>query len=109
MSNFNPTEIYRQLVESGDAWAEADALARQLEELRKPLLNNLKTQSAEKSDAARETEAYADSEYKQHVEAMCSARLKANKTLVKYNAMKVLAELRRTEQSNIRATMRDAV
>lgn len=105
MNNFNPESIFRELVKSGEEWAELECLAQQLEETKKPVLNSLKLQSPEKADSARETWAYAQKEYTIHVNGMVAARKKANIAKVRYFANKTLAELRRTEQSNRRSEM----
>ena len=103
MSNFDPNIIAHALSESGREWAEAEAIASQLEELKKVLLAQLKTQSSEKSDAARETEALASEEYKTHIIGMVEARKQANIKKVRHLTQKTKAELLRTQQSNLRA------
>lgn len=100
---YSPELIYAALLESGAAWADAEAGAALLEETRRSLVAELKLMTDEKSDAARETAALAAPAYRQHVELMVAARRTANHSKVKYDAVKVLAEARRTEAANRRA------
>lgn len=102
MQEFDPNVIYQKLVKSGEDWAEKEALAQQMEEMKKAILSNLKLQSTASSEAAKETWAYAQPEYETHIRGMTEARKMANLARVRYHGMKVLSELRRTEQSNLR-------
>jgi len=105
MRKFDPDKIAHELSEAGKEWAEAEATASQLEELKKVVLAQLKTQSGEKSEAAKETEALASEEYKTHIVGMVEARRVANIKKARYLTAKTWAELKRTEQSNRRAEM----
>lgn len=107
MDKFDPNEIYKSLVRAGETWANAESIAQQLEKMEKPMLSNLKLSAPDKSEAARTTWAQAQEEYRNHLEGMVEARKLANLARVRYKAMEVLAELRRTEQSNHRAAMRN--
>lgn len=104
-NSFDPAKIYEALVRSGDMWVDKDAAANLLEETKKTVLAELMSKSVESTVAAREQVALASPEYRLHVTQMVSARKEANRAKVNYDAQKVLAELRRTEQSNYRAEM----
>ena len=104
MIDFDPEAIYQKLNEAGEEWVDKDSAANLLEETKKTLLAELK-QSFTGSDVERERNALAAAEYKLHVKNMVVARREANRAKVRYDSMKVLAELRRTEASTRRAEM----
>lgn len=106
--NLNPNNIYEQLVKAGESWADAQHAAELLEETRKTLIAQLATESNENSIAAREAFAFRHADYKKHIEAMTGSRRQANKAKVRYDSMKILAELKRTEAANERAANRVA-
>jgi hypothetical protein len=101
---FNPEYIFRQLNETGDAWVDKNAAAEILEETKKTVLAELMN-ALEGPKTEREARALADPTYKLHLTNMVTARKEANRARVKYDSMKVLAEMRRTEASTRRAEM----
>ncbi len=105
MSEFNPDKIFNSMVEAGEDWADKQAAADLLEETRKTVLARFINQIENGSMAARESLALADPGYGLHLVNMVNARHEANRARVNYDARKVLAELRRTEQSTRRAEM----
>jgi hypothetical protein len=102
MNDFDPEAIYHKLAESGEEWADKDAAANLLEETKKTLLAEL-MQGFQGSNAERERCALADTTYKHHLKTMVAARKEANRARVRYDSMKVLAEMRRTQESTRRA------
>lgn len=106
--SLNPTEVYKQLVKEGELWADAQHAAELLEETKRSLLSQLSTESNETSAAAKEAFSTRHPDYRKHLEAMVGARRAANKAKVRYDSMKILAELRRTEAANERAANRYA-
>lgn len=101
---FNPEAIFRKLEETGCEWVDKNAAAELLEETKKTVLAELMTEY-QGSAAERERCALGAAAYKLHLTNMVAARKEANRARVKYDSMKVLAELRRTEQSTKRAEM----
>lgn len=101
----NPDQIYEAIVKAGEDWADAEAAASMLEETRKSVLANLMNGASAASAAAKEMLALADPEYRSFVESMVTARKAANKARVRYDSAKVLAELRRSQESTRRAEM----
>lgn len=101
MSDFNPDGIYRSLLEAGEEWTDKQAAADLLEETKKTVLAEL-MRGYEGSAAERERNALADPAYRLHVVKMNEARREANRAKVKYDSMKVLAEMRRTQESTRR-------
>jgi hypothetical protein len=107
VTEFDPDKIYHQIVTSGEDWADREAAASLLEETRRTVLAELMN-SLDKSMsmAAKESCALADPTYKLHVTNMVTARKEANRTKVRYDAVRVLAEMRRSQESTRRAEMR---
>ena len=101
MNDFNPEGIYRSLLEAGEDWTDKEAAADLLEETRKTVLAEL-MQGLQGTAAERERNALADPAYRLHVTNMTAARREANRARVKYDSAKVLAELRRTQESTRR-------
>jgi hypothetical protein len=101
----DPDKAYNELVSAGEAWADADAAATLLEETKKSVLAKLMNESTSASIAGKEMFALADPEYRKHIEGMVAARKAATKARVRYDSAKVLAELRRSEESTNRAAM----
>jgi hypothetical protein len=105
-NNFDPNTIYQKLISAGEAWANSESFAGQLEELKKPLLAQLKLSSPEKTDAAKETWALAQEEYRNHIEGMVAARKDANIKKVRYKAAEAWVDAKRTEQATRRVESR---
>lgn len=103
--SFDPDRFYSSVIEAGNDWADKNAAADLLEESKKSVLAELSTQAAGGSNAAKEAAALADASYRLHVTNMVAARREANRARVKYDAMKMLAELRRSQESTRRAEM----
>lgn len=101
----DPERIYDQLVKAGEDWADLDAAATLLEETKKSVLAKLMNEAAASSIAGKEMYALADPEYRKHVEGMVTARKQAVRAKVRYDSARVLAELRRSEESTRRAEM----
>ena len=104
MSDFDPEAIYQKLASAGEEWADKEAAAEILEENKKTVLAEIMA-GFQGSTAERERCALADSAFKLHLKNMTAARREANRARVRYDSMKVLAEMRRTEASTRRAEM----
>lgn len=102
--SFDPDKIFQALLDAGTDWSDKQAAADLLEETRKCVLALLVNQH-EGSMAAKESLALADPAYRLHIISMVNARQAANRARVNYDARKVLAELRRTQQSTLRTEM----
>ena len=101
----NSDRAYRDLLQSGEEWADKEAAASLLEESRKSVLAKLKNEADAKTDAAKETLALCHPDYQEHVRVMVEARRQAIRAKVRYDSAKTLAELRRSEESTRRAEM----
>lgn len=102
MSDFDPEAIYQKLLSSGEDWTDKEAAAEILEETKKTVLAELML-GFQGSMAERERNALADAAYKLHLTKMVAARREANRAKVRYDSAKVLAEMRRTQESTRRA------
>lgn len=102
MSDFNPEVLYKKLVEAGEDWTDKQAAAELLEETKKSVLAELMS-GEDGPRNAREDVALASPPYRLHLTNMVAARKEANRARVRYDSMKVLAEMRRTQESTRRA------
>lgn len=101
----DPDKVYDSLVKAGEDWADKEAAASLLEETRKSVIAKLMNEAAQTSIAGKEMQALADETFVDFVKGMVNARKVANKAKVRYDSAKVLAELRRSEESTRRAEM----
>lgn len=107
MSVLSPEGVWRELVGSGERWADLDGKARLLEETAKTVLAQLVNEEIQggSSVAKAETVARSSEKYRTHVEAMCIARTEANRARVRYDSAKALFEARRTVAATLRQEM----
>ena len=101
--SFDPERTYHELERAGLYWADADAAASMYEESKKSVLADLMNETNGGTNVERERHALASRVFKEHVEKMVAARKEANRAKVRYDALRVLAEMRRTEESTRRA------
>jgi membrane-bound lytic murein transglycosylase MltF len=99
---FDPNRIYHEIVLAGEDWTDKEAAAELLEETKKTVLAEL-MQTFQGSTAERERNALAHPAYKLHLTHMSAARKEANRARVRYDAVRVLSEMRRTQESTRRA------
>lgn len=102
MSDFDPEAIYRRLNDAGDDWCDKDAASDILAETKKTVLAEIMN-GLNGSASERERIALADPIYRLHLTNMVAARKEANRARVRYDSVRVLAEMRRTQESTRRA------
>jgi hypothetical protein len=102
---FDPEKMYERIVAAGESWADAEAAAALLEETRKTVLAKAMNDAPAATISAKEMTALASDDYKRFIEGMVRARAAANKARVKYDSARILAELRRSQESTKRAEM----
>ena len=95
-------EIYRLKYEE---WAKLDGYARKFEEMRPVLRAEIRQQSTEKTEAAKESYSHAHPKYREHIEKMVVARTKANICKAQVRAIEMQADIWRTKESSRRAEM----
>ena len=103
--SFDPNVLSKEMTDAGYKWADANATATQMEEVKKILLSQLALDFPTLSNAAATDKARAMPEYKEHIVGMCEARRKANRAQVRYKALIALNEGRRTLEATRRAEM----
>lgn len=103
--SFDPNKVYDAIVKAGEEWADAEAAADLLEETKKSVLAKLMNEAPHTSQGGKEMQALADPKYGEFVAGMVAARKTANKARVRYDGAKMLAELRRSQESTRRAEM----
>lgn len=103
MSDFDPEAIYLRLNTAGDDWVDKNAGAEILEETKKTVLAEIMIGMIGGSTAERERIALAEPAYRIHLVNMVKARKKANRARVRYDSIRVLAEMLRTQESTRRA------
>ena len=104
LSRFDPDHLHHRMVKLGEAWADANAEADLLEETKKTVLAEL-ARTASGGVAERKRTALSSTLFKDHLEAMCEARKKANIARVHYDAAKSWVEMSRSIESTRRAEM----
>lgn len=105
----NPTDIYQELVTTGDTWADAHEAAEMLRETQKTFKAKLMKESQEKSIAAKELDAISSPDYEQHVISAVKATGDEARARVRYDRTKIQADMWRTLNANERAANRSAI
>ena len=105
----NPDEIYREVLSAGERWADFKAAYEALDCNTKSVLaditaNFLDGGKMTKSEA--EMRAQASGDYKTHLASVSSARKAYLRAQVTYDSLKMLADLRRSEESTRRQEMK---
>ena len=106
MIDIDPQAVYRGLLESGTAWAEAHSMATQLEDGQKPLLAQLTVEAKERLDCSiteAEKHALSSDAYREAIREAVEARRDANIAKVKYTAVQTKWEAIRTAEASHRA------
>lgn len=104
-SRLDPDKIYNITLSAGDDWADKNAAAHSMEEMKKTVLaqQSLVYIKEGLSVSKSEVMALCSDEYINHIRDMVEARKLANKARVKLDLLKVLAEMRRTLEVTRRA------
>lgn len=106
--SLDPEKIFRELETAGYSWSDLNAAADILERAEKSLLSGImldKMQDGTKTVSKAEAEALASPAYQEHIARSIEARRLANRARVRYESLKTLSELRRTEAATLRTEM----
>jgi hypothetical protein len=106
---FNPDHIYRDVMAAGEDWADKKAAYEALDDNTKSVLADVVTSfmdGGKMSKAEAQTRAEASGDFKNHNAAKSTARRAWLMAQVKYDSVKMLAEMRRSQESTRRAEMR---
>ncbi len=103
----NPDEIYKTITEAGDDWADKKAAYEALNDVTKSVLAEITGRylDAGQNKGASEISALASKDYREHLASLSKARGQFLHAQVRFESLKLLAELRRSEESTRRAEM----
>lgn len=104
----NVKEIYDQVLAAGESWADFKSAYEALDDNTKSVLADITSNfmDGKVSRAESEMRALASGEYKNHLASLKAARRAWLIAQVKYDSVKMLAELRRSEESTRRQEMK---
>ena len=107
MSEFDPTRIYKEIIEAGEDWADKKAAYDAFDDNTKSVLAEIATSYMKTSKSKTEAEMYAlaSEDYKTHLRSLQDARRAFLRAQVRYDSLRMLAELRRSQESTKRAEM----
>lgn len=105
---FDPDAIYNQVIEAGDDWADKKAAYEALSDNTKSVLADLTSNYMDGNVSRTEAEmrALACGDYKHHLATVSATRKAFLKAQVRYDSLKMLAELKRSQESSRRQEMR---
>lgn len=103
----NPDRIYRDVLAAGEKWADAKAAFETLDDNTKSVLANITGRFMDGKISKTEAERYAlaSQDYREHLASVAEARRAWLLSQVQYDSLKMLAELRRTQESTRRTEM----
>lgn len=106
--SLDPDKIYAQISQAGLTWADCKSAYEALDDNSKSILADIQSNfldSGKMSKTEAEMRALASGDYKQHLASKQKARKEWLRAQVTYDSLKLLAELRRSEESTKRAEM----
>lgn len=105
--NFEPYKLAHQMCSHGEEWADKNAAAQVLEELRHSVRSQISLRFLPDVGAVSKAEMMAEAtqEYIDHIKSMVEARKAANRARVQYDADKAFIDLVRSQESSRRAEM----
>ncbi len=104
----DPDATFLALEVASEKLVEARELADLTEELKKTILSQITLEYIRTGDSRvmAETKALASEQYEEYVTGMVEARRRANRAQAKYANLKILAELRRSQEATERMLAR---
>jgi hypothetical protein len=104
----DPGVIYREVLAAGETWADQKSAYEALDDNSKSVLAEIigRYMDAGSTKTAAESQALASKDYREHLVSVSKARREYLLSQVRYDSLKMLAELRRTQESTRRAEMR---
>jgi hypothetical protein len=105
--DFDPDKIYATVSEAGEEWADKKSAYEALDDNTKSILADIALgyMDGKTSKAEAELRALASKPYRDHLAEVKAARRAWLMTQVKYDSLKMLVELRRSQESSRRAEM----
>lgn len=107
MSDFDPDKIYALVSTAGDEWADKKAAYEALDDNTKSVLAEItgRYMDGKVTKATAEMHALASGDYRNHLASVSKARGEFLRAQVKYDSLRMLVELRRSQESTRRAEM----
>ena len=105
--NLDPDKIYHEVSTAGEEWADKKSAYEALSDNTKSILAEIMSDfmTGKTSKAEAEMRALASPDYKNHLASLQKARREWLRSQVKYDSLKMLSELRRSQESSRRAEM----
>ena len=94
----DPENIYNKLQKSAEEYADSEAAASLLEEMKHTVLSQCAADWPSDSMSSAESKARRDPRYIAHLENMVTARKHANKCKAKYYSIQTWIDLMRTKE-----------
>lgn len=104
---FDPDKIFHEVSSVGEDWADKKSAYEALDDNTKSVLAAITGlyMDGKESKASSEVRALASRDYRDHLAAVAKARAEFLRAQVKYDTLKMLVELRRSQESSRRAEM----
>ena len=104
----NADQIYQEVLKAGESWADLKSAYEALDDHTKSVLADITSNfmDGKMSRAEAEMRALASGDYKTHLASLKAARRAWLVSQVKYDSVKMLADLRRSEESTRRQEMK---
>ena len=99
----NPDQIFIKLESAANDYADREAAASLLEEMKHTVLSQCAADWPDYSMTAAESKARRDDRFIKHLKIMVDARKEANKAKAKYYSIQTWIDLTRTKESTERA------
>jgi hypothetical protein len=105
--SFDPDKIYAEVTAAGEQWADRKAAYEALDDNTKSVLAEItgRYMDGKESKTAAETRALASRDYRDHLASVAKARSEFLRAQVRYDSLRMLVELRRSQESTRRAEM----
>lgn len=103
----DPDKIYHEVETAGDDWADKKAAYEALDDNTKSVLAEIcgRYLDAGENKGQSEIRALASKDYREHLASLSKARGEFLRAQVRYDSLRMLADLRRSQESTKRAEM----
>lgn len=104
----DPEKIYVEVTAAGEDWADKKSAYEALDDNTKSVLSEISGRYLDAGETIGKAEIHALSskDYREHLVSLSKARHEFLRAQVKYDSLRMLAELRRSEESSRRAEMK---
>ena len=104
----DPDKIYHEVSTAGEDWADKKAAFEALDDVTKSVLADITGRFMDGKISRTEAERYAlaSQDYREHLASVSKARSEWLRAQVRYDSLKLLADLRRSQESTRRQEMK---